>query len=114
MVVLFRVLLSTVIDVGAAVAMGVAAAAALAAFRGGTFQQEFGNSLWIAAALMLLVALFSFSPSARRAPDELLAAALGRRFRASHPAEGGAGLGLTVILLVASLCMFGIAALYTG
>lgn len=108
-----RTLVSTVIDVGAAVVIAVAAAVALAAFRGGAFQRELGNSLWIVAALTLLVALFSFSPSTRRAPDELLAAALGRRFRARHPDEGGAGLGLTVILALASVCMFGIALLYT-
>ena len=107
-----RALLSTASNVVIAVLVGLVAAVALAALRGGSFRHELGSSLWIVGALMLLVALFAFSPSTRRAQDELVTLAVGRRFRARHPDEGGGRLELSVILALGAACLFGIALLY--
>jgi hypothetical protein len=107
-----RALLFTTANVVIAIVVGLVAAVAVAALRGGSFGHELGSSLWIVGALMLLVALFSFSPSTRRAQDELLAVTVGSRFGARHHEERGAGLGLSVILVVAAACMFGLALIY--
>jgi hypothetical protein len=102
---------ATVANLALAVAIGITAAAGLALLRGGEVGHELRVSLWAVGALMLLAAVFSFSPSNRRAPDEILGVLSGRRFAARHPDEAGGGLGLTVILTLASLSMFGIAIL---
>jgi hypothetical protein len=107
-----RALVSTTANVVIAVLVGVVASFVVAVLRGGSFGHELGSSLWIVGALMLLVALFSFSPSTRRAQDELLTVAVGSRFRARHHDEGGAGFGLSVILVLAAACMFGLALIY--
>jgi len=105
-------MLSVVLSVVVAVLSGIGAALALAVLRGGDFGHELGSSLWIVGALMLLIALFSFSPSTRRGQDELLSVSLGRHFRQRHREEGGAGLELGATLALAAVCMFGIALLY--
>jgi hypothetical protein len=103
-----RALGSTLIRAILALAAGVAAAAGLAAFRGGRFAGEFEVSLWIVGCVMLLLAVCSFSPTTRRGPGELSSATLGRRFLGSDD-RGGAGL--TVVLGLSALGMFGIALL---
>jgi hypothetical protein len=67
------------------------------------------SSLWIVGALMLLLGLFSATPSMRRGPDELMNVAIGRRFRTHHPADRDSGLGLSVILAVGGLSICAIA-----
>ena len=91
-----------------AVVIGVGAAAGLAAFRGGDFGDEFRVSLWIVGCLMLLLTVFSLSPSTRHAQGELSNVFIGRRFLGSDD-RGGAGL--TVVLALAAIGMFGIALL---
>ena len=100
--------LGAVVEVVIAVVVGIAVAAGLAAFRGGEFGHEVENSLWIVGAFMLLLAVFSFSPSTRRAPDELIAVWTGRRFGAKGLDERG-GLGLSFTLLLGGLCLLGVA-----
>ena len=107
-----RAVLSTASSVVIAVLGGLVSAVALAAFRGGSFRHELASSLWIVGALMLLIAVFAFSPNTRRAPDELVTLAVGRRFRARHPDDAGGALELSVILGLGAACMFGIALLY--
>jgi len=85
--------------------VGVAVAAALGAFRGGEFGHEFENSLLIVGSfmlLMLLLAVFSFSPTTRRGPDELITVWTGRRSSATGLDECG-GLGLSLTLVVGGL-----------
>ena len=82
--------------------VGVAVAAALGAFRGGVFGHEFENSLWIVGSFMLLLAVFSFSPTTRRGPDELITVWTGRRSSATGLDECG-GLGLSLTLVVGGL-----------
>jgi hypothetical protein len=103
-----RALVSTVVNVLLAVAIGVAAAAGLAAFRGGRFASEFDVSLWIVGGVTLLLAVCSFSPSTRRVPGEMSNVLLGRRFPGSDD-RGGAGL--TVVLAISAFGLFGIALL---
>jgi len=103
------VLVSTVLGVVLAVAIGVAAAAGLAAFRGGQFSEQFKISLWVVGCIMLLLTIFSFSPSTRHAQGELSNVFIGRRFLGSDD-RGGAGL--TVVLALAAFGMFGIALLF--
>jgi len=105
-----RPLLSTLVRVLAAVLVGVAFAAGLAAFRGGEFGAEFKTSVWIVGCLMLLAAVFSVSPSTRHAQGELSNIVLGRRFLGSDD-RGGASL--TVVLAFGSFGMFAIALLAT-
>jgi hypothetical protein len=57
---------------------------------------------------MLLLTLFSFSPSTRHAQGELSNVFIGRRFLGSDE-RGGAGL--TVVLALTSFGMFGLALL---
>jgi hypothetical protein len=105
---MIRSLASTFLSVMLALAVGVVAAAGLAAFRGGIFSHEFTNSLWIVGCLMLLLTIFSFSPSTRHAQGELSNIFVGRRFNGSDE-RGGAGL--TVVLALSAFGMFGIALL---
>jgi hypothetical protein len=105
-----RAVLTTLVEVGIAVLAGIAVAAALGAFRGGDFNHEFENSLWIVGAFMLLLAVFSFSPSARRGPDELITVWTGRRSGARNLDERG-GLGLSLTLIVGGLILLVIARL---
>src|SRR3954454_15877960 len=65
--VVVRTLVTTFLSVVLALIIGVCAAAGLAAFRGGQFSVEFAHSLWIVGCLMLLLTMFSFSPSTRHA-----------------------------------------------
>ena len=97
-------------SVAFAMTIGIGAAAGLAAFRGGPFSDEFGTSLWIVGCLMLLLTMLSFSPSTRHAPAELSNVFIGRRFTGSDD-RGGAGL--TVVLALSALGMFGIALVVT-
>jgi hypothetical protein len=60
-----RALVATTLRVVLAVAIGLGAAAGLAAFRGGEFGAQFKVSLWAVGCVMLLLTLFSFSPSTR-------------------------------------------------
>jgi hypothetical protein len=103
-----RAVASTGLEVVFALIIGVTAAAGLAAVRGGQFSQEFTNSLWIVGGLMLLMAIFSLSPSTRHGQGELGNVFIGRRFLGSDE-RGGAGL--TVVLALSGLGMFGIALL---
>jgi hypothetical protein len=103
-----RAVVSTALSVMLALVIGVGAAAGLAAFRGGEFSREFRISLWIVGCLMLLLTLFSFSPSTRHAQGELSNVFIGRRFAGSDE-RGGAGL--TVVLALSAFGMFGIALL---
>ena len=103
-----RVLASTGLRVMLALIIGVAAAAGLAALRGGQFSQEFTNSIWIVGCLLLLMTIFSLSPSTRHGPGEVSNVFIGRRFLGSDE-RGGAGL--TVVLALSGLGMFGIALL---
>jgi len=105
-----RALVGASVSVALALVIGVGAAAGLAAFRGGQFGNEFGNSLWIVGCLMLLLTLFSYSPSTRHAQGELSNIFVGRRFAGSDD-RGGAGL--TVVLGLSAFGMFGIALLVT-
>jgi hypothetical protein len=105
-----RALVVTVLEVVVALMIGVIAAVGLAAFRGGQFSDEFGNSLWIVGCLMLLMTVFSFSPSTRRAQGELSNVFIGRRFAGSDD-RGGAGL--TIVLALSAFGMFGIALVVT-
>ncbi len=105
---MIRALASTAVSVMLATALGVATAAGLAALRGGQFDAEFTNSLWIVGCLMLLLTIFSFSPSTRHAPGELGRAFLGGRYRGNDD-RGGAGL--SVILALSALVMFAVALL---
>ena len=99
---------STAFSVVLAVAIGLAAAAGLAALRGGEFSDQFRLSLWIVGCLMLLLTVFSFSPSTRHAQGELSNVFIGRRFAGSD--DRGAA-GLTVVLALSAFGMFGIALL---
>jgi hypothetical protein len=103
-----RALVSTALSVIVAMAIGVGAAAGLAAFRGGDFSDEFRISLWIVGCLMLLLTMFSFSPSTRHAQGELSNVFIGRRFLGS---DDRGGVGLTVVLALAAVGMFGMALL---
>jgi len=103
-----RALLSTVVEVVIAVIAGVLVAAGLGAVRGGEYGREFENSLWIVGAFMLLLAVFSFSPSTRRGPDELMTVFTGRRSSAKGLDDRGGG-DLSVVLLVGGLCILGLA-----
>ncbi len=103
-----RSLLATAVRVILGVAVGVAAAAALAAFRGGEFFDQFGISLWIVGCVMLLLAVFSFSPSTRHAPVEMSNVLLGRRFRGN---DDRGGPGLSLVLALAAFGVFGVALL---
>jgi len=103
-----RALLSAAVEVGVAVVAGIAVAAALGAFRGGNFGHEFENSLWIVGAFMLLLAVFSFSPTTRRGPDELITVWTGRRFGARGLDERG-GLGLSFALLLGGVLLLALA-----
>ena len=105
---MFRSLASSALALVLAVAIGVAAAAGLAALRGGEFSDEFKNSLWIVGCLMLLLTLFSFSPSTRHAQGELSNVFIGRRFAGS---DNRGGVNLTVVLALSAFGMFGIALL---
>jgi len=107
-----RTFLSTAVELAVAVGAGIVVATGLAAFRGGDFGREFENSLWIVGAFMLLLAVFSFSPSTRRGPDELIAVSTGRRLRAARLDDRG-GLGLSLTLVIGGLCVLGIALLNT-
>lgn len=91
-----------------ALVIGVAAAAGLAGFRGGQFEDQFKNSLWIVGCLMLLMTIFSFSPSTRHGPGEASRVFFGRRFLGNDD-RGGAGL--TVVLALSAFGMFAIALL---
>ena len=101
-----RALVSTALSVMIALVIGVGAAAGLAALRGGQFSSEFKLSLWIVGCVMLLLTVFSFSPSTRHAQGELSNVFIGRRFAGSDD-RGGAGL--TVVLALSAFGMFGIA-----
>jgi hypothetical protein len=103
-----RPLRATAVRVLLAVAIGLAAAAGLAAFRGGVFGDQFRTSLWIVGCVMLLLSVCSFSPSTRQAPGELSNVLLGRRFRGN---DDRGGPGLTVVLALAALGIFGVALL---
>ena len=105
---MIRALVSTALSVMLAVVIGVGTAAGFAALRGGDFSDEFRISLWIVGCLMLLLTVFSFSPSTRHAQGELSNVFIGRRFLGSDD-RGGAGL--TVVLALAGFGMFGIALL---
>jgi hypothetical protein len=105
---MIRALVATALSVVLAVAIGLAAAAGLAALRGGGFSDQFRVSLWIVGCLMLLLSIFSFSPSTRHAQGEISNVFIGRRFLGSDE-RGGAGL--TVVLAIAAFGMFGIALL---
>ena len=91
-----------------ALIIGIAAAAGLAAFRGGQFSSEFKTSLWIVGCLILLLSIFSISPSTRHGQGELSNVFIGRRFLGS---DDRGGVGMSVVLAVAALGMFGIAIL---
>jgi Na+-translocating ferredoxin:NAD+ oxidoreductase RnfD subunit len=91
-----------------ALAVGVAAAAGLAALRGGEFSHEIRISLWIVGGLMLGMAVASLSPSTRHAQGELSNVFIGRRFLG---ADERGGAGATVVLAISGFCMFGIALL---
>jgi hypothetical protein len=84
-----RALGATFLSVGLAVLIGVVGAAGLAAFRGGQFSEEFRESLWIVGCPMLLLTIFSFSPSTRHAQGELSNVFIGRRFAEATEAEPG-------------------------
>jgi hypothetical protein len=88
------------------VAIGVAAAAGLAAFRGGPFSNQFRISLWIVGCLMLVLTISSLSPSTRHAQGEVSNVFLGRRFLGRDD-RGGASL--TVVLALSAFGIFGIA-----
>src|SRR4051812_21077359 len=103
-----RTLVWTGLSVILALIIGVISALGLAAFRGGQFSHEFTNLLWIVGCLMLLLTIFSFSPSTRHAQGELSNVFIGRRFLGNDD-RGGAGL--TVVLAVSAFGMFGIALL---
>ena len=105
---MIRALLSTALSVTVALVIGVAVAAGLAAFRGGQFSREFRVSLWIVGCLMLLLTLFSYSPSTRRGPGELNNVFIGRHYNGSD--ERG-GVGLTVVLALSAFGIFAIALL---
>ena len=105
---MIRALVSTAVSVMVALVIGVGAAVGLAAFRGGKFGDEFRNSLWAVGCLTLLLTVFSFSPSTRRAQGELSNVFIGRRFLGS---DNRGGAGLTVVLALAAFGMFGIALL---
>src|SRR3954451_6228022 len=105
-----RALVATFLSVALAVLIGVVAAVGLAAFRRGNFRDEFENSLWIVGCLMLLLTVFSFSPSTRHAQGELSNVFIGRRFSGS---DGRGGAGLTIVLALSAFGMFGIALLVT-
>jgi len=103
-----RTLVATGLRVLIALAVGVAAAAGLAALRGGEFSHEIRISLWIVGCLMLGMAVASLSPSTRHAPGELSNVFVGRRFLGTDE-RGGAGA--TVVLALSGFGMFGIALL---
>lgn len=103
-----RALVSTGLGVILTAVIGVAAAAALAAFRGGQFSDQFKISLWIVGCLMLVLTVFSFSPSTRHGPGELSNVFIGRRFLGSDD-RGGASL--SVVLALSAFGIFGIALL---
>jgi len=103
-----RVLVSTGLRVLIGLAVGVAAAAGLAAFRGGEFSHEFRISLWIVGCLMLGMAVVSLSPSTRHAQGEISNVFIGRRYLG---ADERGGAGATVVLAVSAFGMFGIALL---
>lgn len=105
-----RALVSMGLSVALAISLGVAAAAGLAAFRGGEFGDQFRISLWIVGCLMLLMAILSFSPSTRHGPGEMSNVFFGRRFLGNDD-RGGARL--TIVLSLSAFGMFGIALLVT-
>ena len=72
------------------------------------FGDEFQVSLWIVGCLMLLLTVFSFSPSTRHGQGELSNVFIGRRFLG---ADDRGGATLTVVLALAGFGMFGIALL---
>lgn len=100
--------MSTGLSTIAAVVVGVAAAAGLAALRGGQFSHEWRVSLWIVGSLMLAMAVASLSPSTRHAQGELSNVFVGRRYRG---ADDRGGAGATVVLALAGFCVFGVALL---
>lgn len=89
-------------------ALGLVAAAALAAVRGGPFGDQFRTSLWIVGCLMLVLTISSLSPSTRHGQGEMSNVFLGRRFGGSD-SRGGAGV--TVVLALSAFVVFGIALL---
>jgi len=91
-----------------AVAIGVAASAGLAVVRGGQFGDQVRTSLWVVGCLMILMAVFSLSPSTRHAPGEVSNVFFGRRFLGSDD-RGGASM--TVVLAFSGVGIFGIALL---
>jgi hypothetical protein len=103
-----RVVVGTSIRVVLGVAIGVAAAAGLAAFRGGQFSDQFKISLWIVGCLMLVLTVFSFSPSTRHGQGELSNVLIGRRLLGDDD-RGGASL--SVVLALSAFGLFGIALL---
>ncbi len=105
-----RALLATGLRVVLAVAIGVAAAAGLALFRGGEFSQQFRISLWVVGCLMIGMAVFSFSPSTRNAPGEMSKALYGWRYGGRGTDDRG-GASLSLVLALAAGGMFGVALL---
>lgn len=89
-----------------AVAIGVVAAAGLAAIQGGPFGYQFRTSLWIVGCLMLVLTIASLSPSTRHGQGEMSNVFLGRRFLGS---DDRGGPGVTVMLALSAFVMFGIA-----
>jgi hypothetical protein len=103
-----RAVVWTGVRVVLSVAIGVAAAAGLAALRGGPFSDQFRTSLWIVGGLMLVLTISSLSPSTRHGQGEMSNVFLGRRFLGSDE-RGGAGV--TVVLALSAFVIFGIALL---
>ena len=101
-----RAVVSTGLRVVLGVAIGVVAAAGLAAFRGGQFSDQFRTSLWIVGSLMLVLTISSLSPSTRHGQGEMSNLFLGQRFLGSDD-RGGASV--TVVLALSAFVMFGIA-----
>jgi hypothetical protein len=93
-----------------AVAIGVAAAAGLAGIRGGVYSEQFRVSLWVVGCLMILMAIFSYSPSTRDAPGEMSKAIYGWRYSGRGRDDRG-GASVTLVLALAAAGMFGIALL---
>ena len=84
----------------------VAAAAGLAALRGGRFYNEFRNSLWIIGCLMLLTTFFSSRP--RRETLQVKSAESSLDDGTSGTDDRG-GAVFTVVLALSAFGMFGIA-----